>query len=80
MAVALELNDEGKSKRVAMAPVKRVTGHHLKRFAVKAIARGSKLRTDGYSVGCQHQINILPSTARVVPPKRRSLRSNFGRW
>ncbi len=25
-----------------------VTGHHLKRFAVKAIAKGSKLRTDGW--------------------------------
>ena len=24
-----------------------MTGHHLKRFAVKAIATGSKLRTDG---------------------------------
>jgi len=45
--VALELNHEGKPKRVAMASVKRVTGHHLKRFAVKAIAKGSKLRTDG---------------------------------
>ncbi len=46
VAVALELNDEGKPRRVAMASVKRVTGHHLKRFAVLQTAvktRASKL-------------------------------------
>jgi hypothetical protein len=48
VAVALEWDDEGKPKRVAMASVKRVDGHCLKRFATKMIAKGSKLRTDGW--------------------------------
>jgi len=34
VAVALERNDEGKPERVAMASMKRVDGHCLKRFAV----------------------------------------------
>ena len=38
VAVALELNDEGKPKRVAMSSVKRVTGHHLKRFAADGLS------------------------------------------
>ena len=48
VAVALELRDDGKPKRIAMASVERASGHALKRFAVKSIAKGSKLRTDGW--------------------------------
>jgi len=48
VAVALELDDEGKPRRVAIASVKRVDGHCLKRFATKMIAKGSKPRTDGW--------------------------------
>jgi hypothetical protein len=48
VAVALELDDQGKPKRVAMASVQRVDGHCLKRFAQRTIAKGSTLRTDGW--------------------------------
>jgi hypothetical protein len=48
VAVALELNANGRPQRVAMASVKRVDGHCLKRFAAKTIAKGSILRTDGW--------------------------------
>jgi hypothetical protein len=48
VAVALELDAEGKPLRVAMASMEGVTGHHLKRFASSTVAKGSKLRTDGW--------------------------------
>jgi hypothetical protein len=73
VAVALELNDEGKPNRVAMASVRRVTGHHLKRFAVKAIAKGAKLRTDGWGAyrvvakaGYEHEPIITGSGREAV--------------
>lgn len=47
VAVAVELIDKGKPQHVAMASVKRVDGHGLKRFARAMIAKGSTLRTDG---------------------------------
>ena len=68
VVVALELNDEGKPKRVAMSSVKRVTGHDLKQFAVQAIAKGSTLRTDGWGAyrtvakaGYEHQAIVSGS-------------------
>ena len=48
VAVALELDERGKPRRVAMASVKRVDGHCLKRFAQRTIAKGATLRTDGW--------------------------------
>jgi len=73
VAVALELDDEGRPKRVAMASVKRVTGHDLRRFAVKAIAKGSKLRTDGWGAyrvvakaGYEHEPIITGSGREAV--------------
>ena len=73
VAVALELNGEGKPKRVAMASVKRVTGHHLKCFAVGAIAKGSKLRTDGWGAyravakaGYEHEPIVTGSGREAV--------------
>ena len=73
VAVALELNGEGKPRRVAMASVERVTGHHLKRFAARAIAKGSKLRTDGWGAyrtvaraGYEHEAIITGSGREAV--------------
>lgn len=71
--MALELDPESKPKRVAMALVKRVTGHHLKRFAVRAIAKGSRLRTDGWGAsrrvakaGYEHEPIITGSAGEAV--------------
>ena len=56
-----------------MASVKRVTGHHLKRFVVQAIAKGSKLRTDGWGAyrvvakaGYEHDPIITGSGRKAV--------------
>lgn len=48
VAVAVELNDKQKPKRIAMGVLQKVDGHSLKRFAAREIAQGSKLRTDGW--------------------------------
>lgn len=48
VAVALEMDERGKPRRVAMSSVKRVNGHCLWRFAQRVIAKGSTLRTDGW--------------------------------
>jgi len=73
VAVALELDAAGKPRRVAMASVKRVSGHHLKRFAVQAIAKGSRLRTDGWGAyrvvakaGYEHEPIITGSRREAV--------------
>ena len=60
-----------------MWAVKRVTGHDLKRFALEAIARGSKHRTDGWiayravaKAGYEHEAIIAGSgrdAVRTVP-------------
>jgi transposase-like protein len=43
VAVALELDAEGKPQRVAMASMEGVTGHHLKRFTTSTVAKGSNI-------------------------------------
>lgn len=50
-----------------------LTGHHLRRFAVKAIAKGSKLRTDGWGAyrvvakaGYEHEPIITGSGREAV--------------
>ncbi len=48
VAVAVELDDKQKPRRIAMGALEKVDGHSLKRFAVKTIEKGSKLRTDGW--------------------------------
>jgi len=48
VAVAVELDDKQKPKRIAMGVLEKVDGHSLKRFAAKTIEKGSKLRTDGW--------------------------------
>lgn len=62
VAVAVELRSDGKPGRIALATLKRVDGHCLKRFAERAIAKGSSLRTDGWGAyrkvaqaGFQHE-------------------------
>ena len=56
-----------------MASMKRVDGHCLKRFAVKAIAKGSELRTDGWGAyrtvaeaGHEHEPIITSSSREAV--------------
>ena len=49
VAVALELAEDGKPRRIAMSTVARVDGHSLKRFATANVKKGSMLRTDGWS-------------------------------
>jgi transposase-like protein len=73
VAVALELDPQGKPRHVAMASVKRVTDHHLKRFATKVIAQGSKLRTDGWGAyrvvakaGYEHEAIVAGSGREAV--------------
>ncbi len=48
VAVAVELDDQRKPRRIAMSVLAKVDGHSLKRFATQAIEQGSKLRTDGW--------------------------------
>ncbi len=48
VAVAVELDDEQKPRRIAMGTLEKVDGHSLKRFTAGAIEKGSKLRTDGW--------------------------------
>ncbi len=48
VAVAVELDDQRKPRRIAMSVLAKADGHSLKRFAVQAIEKGSKLRTDGW--------------------------------
>ncbi len=48
VAVALELTEDGKPRRIAMSTVARVDGHSLKRFATANVKKGSALRTDGW--------------------------------
>ena len=48
VAVAVELNEAGKPRHIAMRCLARADGHSLKRFAVETIEKGSTLRTDGW--------------------------------
>ena len=48
VAVAVELDDQRKPRRIAMSVLAKVDGHSLKRFAAKTIEKGSTLRTDGW--------------------------------
>ena len=48
VAVAVELDQAGKPRRVALESLARMDGHSLKRFATRTIEQGSTLRTDGW--------------------------------
>ncbi len=63
VAVAVELSDHGKPRRIAMGVIPRVDGRSLRRFTVKAVKKGSTLRTDGWSsyqtvarAGYEHEV------------------------
>ena len=73
VAVALELDDAGKPRRVAMGTLARVDGHSLRKFAVQAIEKGSTLRTDGWGsyrrvaqAGYQHKATVTGSGKKAV--------------
>jgi len=73
VAVAVELNAAGKPKRVALDTLARVDGHSLRKFAVRSIAPGSTLRTDGWGAyrrvaraGYEHQPTVTGGGKEAV--------------
>lgn len=48
VAVAVELNEEGKPKRVALDTLAKVDGHSLRQFTEKSVEKGATLKTDGW--------------------------------
>ena len=73
VAVAVELDDAGKPRRVAMATLAKVDGHSLKKFATQAIAKGSTLHTDGWGAyrtvakaGYQHRVTVTGSGKKAA--------------
>ncbi len=73
VAVAVELDDMQKPRRIAMGVLSKVDGHSLKRFAVKAIEKGSKLRTDGWGsyrsvakAGYEHEVIVTGGGKEAV--------------
>jgi hypothetical protein len=73
VAVAIELDEAGKPRRVAMDALAKVDGHSLRKFAVKAIEKGATLRTDGWGayravakVGYRHKATVTGSGLMAV--------------
>lgn len=73
VAVAVELDEKQKPRRIAMGVLEKVDGHSLKRFATKAIEKGSTLRTDGWGsyrsvakAGYSHEAIITGSGKKAV--------------
>ena len=73
VAVAVELDDQQKPRRIAMESLAKVNGHSLKRFAERAIEKGSKLRTDGWGsyrsvakAGYEHEAIVTGGGKRAV--------------
>ena len=73
VAVAVELDDQQKPRRIAMGTLAKVDGHSLKRFTEGAIGKGSKLRTDGWGsyrsvakAGYEHEAIITGGGKRAV--------------
>jgi hypothetical protein len=73
IAVAVELDALGKPRHVALDTLARVDGHSLRKFAVRSIAQGSTLKTDGWGAyrrvaraGYQHQAIITGSGRQAV--------------
>jgi transposase-like protein len=65
VAVAIELDDAGKPRRVALDALAKVDGHSLRKFAAKSIEKGATLRTDGWGayravakVGYRHKATV----------------------
>lgn len=73
VAVAVELDEAGKPKRLAMDTLAKVDGHSLRQFAEKCIAKGAKLKTDGWGAykavakaGYRHQAIVTGSGPKAV--------------
>ncbi len=73
VAVAVELDDQQKPRRIAMGVLAKVDGHSLKRFTEGTIKKGSKLRTDGWGsyrsvakAGYEHEAIITGGGKRAV--------------
>lgn len=73
VGVAVELDDAGKPRRVAMDTLEKVDGHSLRKFAEKSIAKGSILRTDGWGAyksvakaGYKHKATVTGSGKKAV--------------
>lgn len=73
VAVAVELDEVGKPRRVAMDTLAKVDGHSLRKFAEKSIAKDSTLRTDGWGAykrvakgGYKHRATVTGSGAKAV--------------
>jgi len=73
VGVAIELDEAGKPRRVAMDTLTKVDGHSLRKFAEKRIAKGATLRTDGWGayrsvakVGYRHQATVTGSGVQAI--------------
>ena len=73
VAVAVELDDRQKPRRIAMSVLAKVDSHSLKRFTEGAIEKGSKLRTDGWGsyrsvakAGYEHEAIVTGGGRRAV--------------
>ena len=73
VAVAVELDDRQKPRRIAMSVLAKVDSHSLKRFTEGAIEKGSKLRTDGWGsyrsvakAGYEHEAIVTSGGRRAV--------------
>ncbi len=73
VGVAVEMNEAGKSRRIAMDTLAKVDGHSLRKFTEKSVAQGSILRTDGWGAykavakaGYQHKAIVTGSGAEAI--------------
>jgi len=73
IAVAVELDPRGKPRHVALDTLARVDGHSLRKFALRSIAPGATLKTDGWGAyrrvaraGYQHQPIVTGSGREAV--------------
>ena len=73
IAVAVELDDSGKPRHVALDTLARVDGHSLRKFAARSIAQGSTLKTDGWGAyrrvaqaGYKHRATVTGSGRNAV--------------
>ncbi len=73
VAVALELDQAGKPRRVAMDTLAKVDGHSLRKFTQKSVAKGATLLTDGWSAykavakaGYKHHATVTGSGPKAI--------------
>lgn len=73
VAVAVELDEVGKPRHVALGTLAKVDGHSLRKFATQSIQPGSTLHTDGWSsyktvakAGYRHKATVTGSGTKAV--------------